>query len=68
MILKFNRSELLHLTGVTEEHLNSAQDLMGFWVNTDNHRIYCARNTDEGIGHFYLDKEKSEWIFDYLCK
>jgi hypothetical protein len=65
MYLKYNREEI---TWIDQKFLTKeiAQDLAGFWVDTSNNNLYCARNTEIGVGHYYFDKNSSEWILDYF--
>lgn len=66
MNLKYNKEEI---TWIDKKYLSKevAKDLAGFWVDTDNRKTYCARETESGIAHFYFNKEELKWEFDYFC-
>lgn len=64
MYLRFNLEEI---DWVDKKYLNEAQALGGFWVNTDNDRLYCARKTELGTAHYYFNEIGNEWQLDYFC-
>ena len=64
MYLKFRTEEI---DWVDKKYLKKAQALGGFWVDTDNHRLYCARKTELGTAHYYFNEKSKEWQVDYFC-
>jgi hypothetical protein len=62
MDLKFNREEI---SWIDPQYLTKeiAQDLAGFWVNTETKMLCCARREGEKIAWYFFDMEKLEWTF-----
>jgi len=44
-----------------------SKDVAGFWVNTQSHKLYCARETEIGLAHYYFNEELKKWQLDYFC-
>jgi hypothetical protein len=65
MNIKYNPEQIQWIDQkyLTKEY---AKDLAGFWTNTNTNRLYCARETPLGIGHYFLN-ENMKWELDYLC-
>lgn len=65
LVLKFKREEINWIDPIylTKE---VARDLAEFWVNAEKNRIYCARQTELGIAHYFFDTITEKWTFDYF--
>jgi hypothetical protein len=55
MNIKYNPEQIqwIEQKYLTKEY---AKDLAGFWTNTSNNKLYCARETPLGIGHYFLNE------------
>jgi hypothetical protein len=70
MQLKFNREEI---AWIDPKHLTKevAKDLMGFWLETDQNILCCARHEDgstkyeygKKVAWYFFNQEKEEWQF-----
>jgi len=63
MNLKFRKEDI---NWIDEKYLSD--DLADFWVNTDNNRLYCAKETAIGIAHYYFNRTELKWELDYFCE
>lgn len=67
MYLKYKREEI---TWIDQKYLSKdiAKDVASFWVDINNRKLYCARETEVGIAHYYFDSNNLKWTFDYFCE